>query len=90
MTLAVALSEDYVMDTPLPQLLAELHAELVEVPTGDAAFCGQVEVHGEQIKLSVSSRWSEIVQDGMARALLGFALRVPLPPLPAPFAVSES
>lgn len=89
MSLAPTMSEDYVMDTPLPRLLAELDVEIVEVPVDEETFCGHAEVRRGRIKLSVSSRWTETVRDGMARALLAVALGIPRPPLPAPFEISE-
>lgn len=89
MSLAPTVSEDYVMDTPLPRLLSELAVEVVEVPVDDEAFCGHAMVRRGQVKLSVSSRWSEIVRDGMTRALLARVLGVSRPPLPTPFAITE-
>jgi hypothetical protein len=82
-------SPDYLLDTPLPQLLVELDAELALVPVDDDTICGVTEVRGSRIRLSLSSFWPESVRDAMARAMLGVALRVPLPALPEPFAVTE-
>jgi hypothetical protein len=78
------------MDTPLPDLLAELDVSLSVIPIEDPTFCGYILARGERVDtVVVSSAWSELVQDSMARAMLGVALRVPLPPLPEPFAVTE-
>lgn len=82
-------SPGYLLDTPLPQLLADLDAELSLVPIEDDTICGVTEVRGSQIRLSLSSFWPESVRDAMARAMLGVALRVPLPALPEPYRVTE-
>lgn len=81
---------DYLMDTPLPTLLAGLGVELEVRLVADPTFCGYVVERGGRLDaVVVSSRWSALVQDSMVRAMLGIALRVPLPPLPAPFEVTE-
>jgi len=87
---AASVTPDHLMDTPLPQLLAELGVSLSVIPIEDPSFCGYLVARGERVDtVVVSSSWSELVQDSMARAMLGVALRVPLPPLPEPFEVTE-
>lgn len=81
---------DRLMDAPLPELLAELDVSLSVIPIEDPSFCGYILARGERVDtVVVSSSWSDLVQDSMARAMLGVALRVPLPPLPEPFTVTE-
>lgn len=87
---ATSVTPDRLMDAPLPDLLAELGVALSVIPIEDPTFCGYILARGERVDtVVVSSTWSELVQDSMARAMLGVALRVPLPPLPEPFAVTE-
>lgn len=87
---AASVTPDHLMDTPLPQLLAELNIALSVIPIEDPTFCGYILARGERVDtVVVSSAWSELVQDSMARAMLGVAFRVPLPPLPEEFAVTE-
>jgi hypothetical protein len=81
-------SPDYLLDTPLPQLLAELDAELELLPIDDEMICGVTEVRGGRIRLELSSLWPAPLRELMARSMLGEALRVPLPALPEPFAVT--
>jgi hypothetical protein len=78
------------MDAPLPDLLAELGISLSVRPVEEPTFCGYIVARGDRVEsVVVSSLWSDLVQDSMARAMLGVALRVPLPPLPEPFTVTE-
>lgn len=87
---ATPITPDVLMDTPLPELLAELGISLSAIPIKDPTFCGYILARGEFVdRVVVSSAWSDLVQDSMARAMLGVAFRVPLPPLPEPFTVTE-
>ncbi|MFD7999894.1 hypothetical protein [Streptomyces mirabilis] len=84
------LTADALMDTPLPDLLAELGISLSVRLIEDPTFCGYIVARGDRVEsVVVSSLWSDLVQDSMARAMLGVALRVPLPPLPEQFEVTE-
>lgn len=87
---AASVTPDVLMDTPLPRLLADLGVSLSVIPIKDPTFCGYILARGERVDtVVVSSAWSDLVQDSMARAMLGVAFRVPLPPLPEPFTVTE-
>jgi hypothetical protein len=82
--LPVAPTADHLLDTPLPQLLAELDAELRLLPIDDETIC-VTEVRDGRLTLELSSLWPAPLRELMARSMLGEALRVPLPALPEPF-----
>lgn len=80
---------DHLMDAPLPQLLAEFGVDVSTLET-DAGFTGGAYVRGDGSLLFVrpagrpEAEW-EIV----ARAMLGQALRVPMPELPSLYELTE-
>jgi hypothetical protein len=84
-----ALSTDHLLDTPLPQLLAEFAIDVSVLKAGPR-FTGGAYVRGDGSLLFVrpagrpEAEW-EIV----ARAMLGQALRVPMPPLPDLYELTE-
>ncbi|MFE0794728.1 hypothetical protein [Streptomyces mutabilis] len=82
-------SPDYLMNAPLPQLLAAHGVEVVEIEA-DPGFTGGTYARGDGSLLFVRPAGRPVAEwEITARALLGRALRVPLPPLPAPFEVTE-
>ena len=82
-------SVDHLLDTPLPQLLAEFNVAVSVLET-DAGFTGGAYVRADGSLLFVrpagrpAAEW-EIV----ARGMLGKALRVPLPELPDLYQLTE-
>jgi hypothetical protein len=80
---------DHLMDAPLDELLAEFGVDVSEVDA-EPAFTGGTAVRGDGSLLFVkpagrpSAEW-----ELMARAMLGAALRVQLPPLPDPYQLTE-
>lgn len=82
-------SPDYLLDAPLPQLLAELGVDLQERPAADVPPCGYAVVRGAQISLRLPQGQNRWEREMVARAMIGDALRVPLPPLPEPYRLSE-
>jgi hypothetical protein len=83
------LSTDHLLDTPLPQLLAEFAVDVSVLDT-DPGFTGGAYVRSDGSVLFVrpagrpEAEW-EIV----ARAMLGQALHVPMPPLPDLYELTE-
>ncbi|MFF7184682.1 hypothetical protein ACFZAR_05485 [Streptomyces sp. NPDC008222] len=83
------MSTDHLLDTPLPQLLAEHNVDVSTLET-DPGFTGGAYVRGDGSLLFVrpagrpEAEW-EIV----ARAMLGQTLRVPMPELPEPYRLTE-
>jgi hypothetical protein len=86
---ASSVTPDYLLDTPLPQLLAEFGVD-VTISDGGPGFTGGAAVRGDGSLLFVrpparpAAEW-----EMMARSMLGQALRVPLPPLPEPYQLTE-
>ncbi|MFD7682891.1 hypothetical protein [Streptomyces sp. NPDC060187] len=77
------------MDTPLPRLLARLGVELMESAITEPGFVGYA-MHGDGgLLLAMRRGQSAVERDCVARDLLGYALGVPLPPLPEPYRVSD-
>lgn len=80
---------DRILNAPLPQLLAA-HGVDVTVLEADPGFTGGTYVRDDGSLLFArpagqpNDEW-----ELMARAMLGAALRVPLPPLPAPYQLTE-
>ncbi|MBA2951618.1 hypothetical protein [Streptomyces himalayensis] len=83
------ISPTRLLEAPLPQLLAEVGAELVDSRITDAAFTGAAVVADGRVLLSMPPGRPEWERDAVARALLGDVLRVPLPPLPSPYTLTE-
>ena len=83
------ITTDHLLDAPLADLLAEFNVD-VSVLEAEPGFTGGTYVRGDGSLLFVrpagrpSAEW-----DMMARSMLGQALRVPMPPLPAPYQLTE-
>ncbi|OQQ13007.1 hypothetical protein B0675_40020 [Streptomyces sp. M41(2017)] len=77
------------LDTPLPQLLADLGAVLVESGITEYGFSGYAHREGGRLLLAMRRGQPALERDCVARALLGNALGVPMPELPEPFRVSD-
>lgn len=73
------------MDAPLDDLLAEFSVD-VSVVDAEPGFTGGAYVRGDSSLLFVKpARRPAVEWELMARAMLGAALRVPLPDLPEPY-----
>lgn len=82
-------SPGHLMNAPLPQLLAEHDVDVVEIEAAPG-FTGGTFQRRDGSLLFVRPAGRPVAEwEITARALLGRALRVALPPLPAPFAVTE-
>ncbi|MEU0783493.1 hypothetical protein ABZ341_18205 [Streptomyces sp. NPDC006173] len=80
---------DRLLDTPLPQLLAELDVELVESAITERGFTGYAHQEDGRLLLAMRPGQPAVERDCVARALLGNALGVPMPDLPAPYRLSD-
>lgn len=81
---------DHLLDAPLPELLAEFGVDVVDSRITDAGFTGGAVVRSDgSLLFARPAGRPEAEWEITARALLGAALRVPLPPLPGPFQVTE-
>lgn len=81
-----ALSTDHLLDTPLPQLLAELDVDAYDSSIPDRSFFGAVgQRKNGQLFLALPAGRSAFERDTTARYLLAKAFKVALPDLPAPF-----
>lgn len=97
MTLAVCptltppqMSGDWLLDTPLPQLLAKLDVQLVDSSITDRQFFGAVVQHKDgDLILAMPTGRSELEHDTVARYLLAQVFDVDLPQLPPPFATTH-
>ncbi|WP_333758854.1 hypothetical protein [Streptomyces sp. ISBFB 2968] len=79
----------HLLNAPLPRLLAEHDVEVVVIEA-DPAFTGGTFQRPDGSLLFVRPAGRPVAEwEVTARALLGRALRVALPPLPAPFEVTE-
>lgn len=80
---------DRLLDTPLPQLLAEHSVEVSTLET-DPGFTGGAYVRGDGSLLFVRPAGRpEAEWEMIARSMLGRALRVPMPELPGLYELSE-
>lgn len=79
------ISPTRLLDAPLPQLLDELGVELVESSITERGFTGYVWREGDRLLLAMRQGQSACEREMLARALLGDALGVPMPPLPEPY-----
>ncbi|MFB6675574.1 hypothetical protein ACFCWG_24750 [Streptomyces sp. NPDC056390] len=94
MSLAIAVrtapSADYLLDTPLPELLAEFDVLLVDSRITDPTFTGgAVRRQGGGLLFSMRPGQPAWERDAAARVMLGRELGVPMPPLPAPYQLAE-
>ena len=84
-----ALSTDHLLDAPLPQLLAEFRVDVSVLEAGPG-FTGGAYVRGDGSLLFVRPAGRlEAEWEMVARAMLGQALRVPMPDLPALYQLTE-
>lgn len=75
-----------ILDTPLPQLLADLDVDVYASSIEDRAFFGAVvQRKSGQLALAMPTGRSELEHDTVARYLLAQVFGVDLPQLPAPF-----
>jgi hypothetical protein len=89
-TSVTRLSADHLLDAPLPQLLAELGAEILDSDITDADFFGAAVLpRGGDLYLSMPTGRSELEHDTVARYLLAQVFDVDLPQLPEPFVTTE-
>lgn len=80
---------DHLLDTPLPQLLAEFDVDVSVLET-DPGFTGGASVRGDGSLLFVRPAGRpEVEWEIVARAMLGQALRVPMPPMPDLYELTE-
>ncbi|MFF9309953.1 hypothetical protein ACF1BS_03490 [Streptomyces sp. NPDC014748] len=80
---------DHLMDAPLDSLLAEFSVDVSVLET-DPGFTGGTYVRKDGSMLFVRPAGRpEAEWELTARAMLGRALRVQLPPLPEPYQLSE-
>lgn len=83
-------SPDYLLSAPLPQLLEEFDVLLVDSRITDTGFVGgAIRREGGGLLFSMRPGQTEWERDAIARVMLGRELDVPLPPLPAPYELSE-
>lgn len=82
-------SRAHLLGTPLPQLLADLDVELVETTLRVSGFTGYVIVEGSHLLLALPPDRAESERDMIVRHLLGTAFRVPMPPLPGDYRITE-
>lgn len=83
-------SADEILDTPLPQLLANLDVDVYDSTIPDRTFFGAVgQRKSGQLFLALPSGRSDFERDTTARYLLAQAFRVALPDLPAPFVTTK-
>lgn len=81
---------DYVFDTPLAEMTAELHVEVVTSQITDADFFGCVVVRGSRIIVMLSPNLGEYETDFFTRYLTAQAYQLEMTPLPTPFDVAIS
>lgn len=82
----VGLTPDRVLDTPLPDLLAETGVQVVDSSITDREFFGAVVQHRDgDLILAMPTGRSELEHDTVARYLLAQAFDVDLSKLPVPF-----
>jgi hypothetical protein len=82
---------EYLLDAPLPQLLAEYGVDLYDSSITDRGFLGAfVEDRDGRRALSMPRGRSEFERDTAARMLLAEGLGLEAPPLPVPLKVVRS
>ncbi|MFD7185519.1 hypothetical protein ACFV90_36855 [Streptomyces sp. NPDC059904] len=84
------ITADYLLDAPLPELLAEFDVLLVDSRITDAGFAGgAVRRQGGGLLFAMRPGQPAWERDAIARAMLGRELNVPMPPLPSPYQLAE-
>lgn len=79
------------VETPLPQLLAEFGVELVDSTITDRTYFGAFVEHRDGSRvLSMPPGRPEFERDTAARMLLAEGLGLQAPPVPAPLTVARS
>jgi hypothetical protein len=79
------------VETPLPQLLAEFGVELVDSTITDRTYFGAFVEHRDGSRvLSMPPDRPEFERDTAARMLLAEGLGLSAPPVPAPLTVSRA
>ncbi|MFF2383715.1 hypothetical protein [Streptomyces sp. NPDC058108] len=79
-----------ILDTPLPQLLADNRVELFDSSITDAGFCGAVvQRRSGDVILAMPRGRSRIESDIVARYLIAQAFDVDVSELPPPFTSTE-
>lgn len=86
---AASVTPARLLDTPLPDLLAEFGVELDTSSIDDPTFTGYMLVDHDRLLISLPAGRPDSEREIAVRSMLGSALRVPMPPLPAPFMVTE-
>ncbi|MGW6872877.1 hypothetical protein ACWGHA_11140 [Streptomyces xanthophaeus] len=81
---------DYVFDTPLAEMTAELHVEVLTSEITDAGFFGCVVVRGSRTFVMLSPNLTEFEADFFTRYLTAQAYKLDMAPLPTPFEVELS
>ncbi|WP_411102471.1 hypothetical protein [Streptomyces sp. cmx-4-9] len=81
---------DYVFDTPLAEMTAELHVEVTDAQITDDGFFGYVAVSGSRVIVRLNPNLSEFERDFFIRYLTAQAYKLPMTPLPTPFEVELS
>lgn len=83
-------STDHLLDTPLPDLLAEFNVDVSELQVDEPKFTGGTYIRPDGSMLFAlphgQNRWE---REMIARSMLGQALRVPMPELPEPYQLTE-
>ncbi|MFE0647469.1 hypothetical protein ACFVZH_02610 [Streptomyces sp. NPDC059534] len=80
---APKLTVDRLLSAPLPELLAEVGAELVDSTTGDDTTLGKIEGRPGAARLTMPTGRSDFERDTIARILVGKLHGAPLRPVPA-------
>lgn len=84
------LSTDRLLTAPLDELLAEFRVDVSELPIEDRTFTGGTYVRKDGTMLFALRQGQPAAEREMiARAMLGRALRVPMPPLPDLYQLTE-
>lgn len=83
-------STGHLLDTPLPQLFAEFGVDVSELPIEEPQFTGGTYIRPDGTMLfAMREGQPPAERDMIARAMLGQALHVPMPPLPEPYQLTE-
>lgn len=81
---------DYVFDTPLAEMTAELHVEVITSTITDSEFFGCVVVRGSRVVVMLSPNLGDFEADFFTRYLTAQAYKLEMSPLPTPFDVELS
>ncbi|TGB06534.1 hypothetical protein [Streptomyces sp. MZ04] len=83
------ITTDHILTAPLPDLLAELHVELVESGITEPKFTGTAVRDGGLTVLALPPGRPDWERDMIARQLLGTLFDVPMPDLPGEYRITE-